>query len=204
MFLYFNVWQHNCLVLSVNRSLEVLEGTNLIFCRYWDHPSLPRCMSCQAESGPQRRPTPHVRRESGSWSITTTWRRLKDATHETWNQPFQLLFLGKPNQILEWEWIPSLKPTVRTWNGWLEDYFPFGKAYFQVFGNIRTINYGHKASLQCWNSMIFVNVCKSAMCKTKLNCPLPVFHWQRSPGWNIERLRILCGICRYHFCCIGV
>ena len=163
---------------SVKRSLEVLEGTSINVSRYWrhrnfpppsnaplhgDHPSLPLCMSCEAESGPQRRPTPHVRRESGSWrSIRQCDYQLnceeynpRNIKHHKTNIS-NWCFLGKPNKFLEWEWL--------------------------IFGNSRTINHGHRASLQCWNSMIFVNVCKSAMCKTQLNCPLPVFHWQRSPG----------------------
>ena len=107
--------------------------------------------------------------------VIKVW-RMQPTKHKT--NISNCCFLGKPNKFLESEWI--------------------------IFGNSRTISHGHRASLQCWNSMIFVNVCKSAMCKTKLNCPLPVFHWQRSPGWNIERLRILGGIYRYHFCSIGV
>ena len=108
---------------SVKRSLEVLGGTNMISSRRWSHrnfppqkknaplhgddPSLPLCMSCEAESGPQRRPTPHVRRESGSWrsirqcDYQLNCEEYNPTKHKT-NISNRCFFLGKPNKFFEW------------------------------------------------------------------------------------------------------
>lgn len=121
-----------------------------------DHPSLPLCMWGWIWSTTSAYSTCASRErfmKKHQVHVIKVW-RIQPTKHKT--NISNWCFLGKPNKFLEWEWI--------------------------IFGNSRTINHGHRASLQCWNSMIFVNVCKSAMCKTQLNCPLPVFHWQRSPG----------------------